>query len=102
MINTYNDIYATVCLIPPGKVATYGQVARLAGLPRGARQVGYALSALSEDQDVPWYRVINAKGEISLRATPGRENLQQILLEDEGVEFGLYGKIDLQRFQWSA
>ena len=71
--------------IPQGRVATYGQVAALAGLPRHARQVGYALHALPEGTDVPWHRVVNAKGEVSLRATPGWDRVQLALLRRERV-----------------
>jgi methylated-DNA-protein-cysteine methyltransferase-like protein len=86
--------------VPRGKVATYGQVAELAGLPGGARQVGYALHALPRDRQIPWQRVVNARGEISVRSIPGPEELQRVLLEDEGVEFCLRGRIDLSRYQW--
>jgi methylated-DNA-protein-cysteine methyltransferase-like protein len=99
MSRRYERIYAVVIRIPKGKVATYGQIARLAGLPNQARQVGYALSALTRD-DVPWQRVINAKGGISTRAESGYERLQQALLEAEGVEFGADGRISLARYQW--
>ena len=86
--------------VPEGRVVTYGQVAALAGLPRHARQVGYALHALPDGTDVPWQRVVNARGEISLRAEPGREGLQRAILEAEGVEFDASGRIDLRRFRW--
>ena len=101
-MSSYDDIYDVVCMIPEGRVATYGQIARLAGRPNGARQVGYALAALGSDHEVPWYRVINAQGKVSLRATPGYEDYQQILLEDEGVEFSLTKVVNLKRFQWEA
>ncbi len=99
MNNSYQKFYAVVKNIPPGKVATYGQVAKLAGLPRQARQVGYALSAL-EDNTVPWQRVVNAKGEISARSNSDYENLQKILLEEEGIRFDANGRIDLAKYQW--
>jgi len=98
---SHERIYSVVCRIPKGNVATYGQVAALAGLPRRARQVGYALASLDDTQAVPWHRVINARGEISRRSRPGYEDYQRILLEDEGVEFGTDGRISLKRFQWS-
>ena len=98
----YDDIYAVVCMIPEGKVATYGQIARLAGRPKAARQVGYALAALSGEHEVPWHRVINAQGKVSLRATPGYEDYQQMLLEEEGVEFGLHNVVNLKDYQWDA
>ncbi|KPJ92644.1 MAG: methyltransferase [Gemmatimonas sp. SG8_17] len=97
---TYERIYAVVRRIPKGRVATYGQVAAIAGLPGHARQVGYALNRLPDDSDVPWHRVINAKGEVSLRSQPGYGLLQRALLEAEGVPFGLTGRVVLERFLW--
>jgi TDG/mug DNA glycosylase family protein len=98
---SYARIYETVRRIPPGRVATYGQIARLAGIPRHARQVGYALAALRGD-DVPWQRVINAKGEVSPRAEPGYEEVQRTLLEREGVAFDAQGRVSLARFGWQG
>ena len=97
---TYRRIYAVVRRVRRGRVATYGHVARLAGLPQGARQVGYALHALREGAPIPWQRVVNARGEISPRSEPGPEALQRILLEREGVVFDARGRIDLRRFGW--
>ena len=94
-------IYGVVRRIPKGRVATYGQVAELAGLPNHARQVGYALNALSgKDARVPWQRVVNARGEVSLRSAPDADRLQRAILESEGVAFGAGGRIDLARFRW--
>ncbi len=98
--DSYRRIYAVVRRIPAGRVATYGQVAALAGLAGHARQVGYALHALDQGSDVPWQRVINARGEVSPRATPGWEGFQRHLLEEEGVEFDHRGRIDLERYRW--
>ncbi len=95
---TYERIYAVTRRIPPGRVATYGQVAALAGLAGHARQVGYALHALQDD-DVPWHRVLNARGEVSRRAEPGAEELQRLLLKSEGIRFAA-GRIDLARWRW--
>jgi methylated-DNA-protein-cysteine methyltransferase-like protein len=81
-------------------VATYGQVAALAGLGGHARQVGYALSALPEGSRVPWHRVINAKGEVSPRSEPGIDSEQRCLLEAEGVLFDRKDRVSLARFQW--
>ena len=92
-------VYEVVRHIPPGKVATYGQVARLLGNPRAARTVGWALHSLPEGHDVPWHRVINAQGRISLPGEGGE--LQRALLESEGVEFG-EGWVDLRRFGWGG
>ena len=87
--------------IPRGRVATYGQVAELVGLPGGARQVGYALHALDGGSGVPWQRVLNARGEVSARSGPGwQEGYQRHLLEEEGVVFDLRGKVDLRRYRW--
>lgn len=98
--DAYRRIYATVRRIPCGRVATYGQVAAVAGLGRRARQVGYALHALEEGSDVPWQRVINHKGEVSARSEPFFEPLQQAILEKEGVVFDERGRVDLRRFRW--
>jgi len=101
--STYRDIYAVVARIPAGRVATYGQVARLAGLPGHARQVGYALSNLPDRSEVPWHRVVNAQGRVSPRSggCPG-DAIQRVLLEEEGVEFDAHGRIALRRFLWQA
>ena len=98
--SAYRAIYAVVAAIPPGRVATYSQVALLAGLPGRARMVGYAMSSLT-DPAIPWHRVINAKGEISPRSDrdPGAE-LQRLRLENEGVLFDRHGRVSLQRYQW--
>jgi methylated-DNA-protein-cysteine methyltransferase-like protein len=97
---TYRGIYAVVRRIPRGKVASYGQVAALAGLPGRARQVGYAMHALPEGTDVPWQRVINAQGMVSRRRIAGAELSQRILLEREGVRFGPGARIPLEVFGW--
>jgi methylated-DNA-protein-cysteine methyltransferase-like protein len=86
--------------VPPGKVATYGQIARVAGIGRQPRVVGYALHALPEGNDVPWHRIINAKGEISKGSRGEWAEFQRQLLEDEGVEFGMRGKVDLKEYGW--
>ena len=97
--SSYQRIYAVVRRIPRGRVATYGQIARLAGLPGHARQVGYALHALSSATAVPWQRVVNAAGAISLRRGSGPLS-QRLLLEREGVQFDVRGRISLRRFGW--
>ena len=96
----YAGIHAVVAMIPRGRVATYGQVAALAGRPGQARQVGYALAALRPDTDLPWHRVVNARGEISLRSPSGGRALQRALLEREKVKFDSSGRISLERFRW--
>lgn len=93
-------VYAVVRQIPRGRVATYGQVARIAGLGPHARQVGYALSGLGTGTRVPWHRVINARGEVSRRAQPGAELTQRMLLEREGHRFDGRGRLRLAAVQW--
>jgi methylated-DNA-protein-cysteine methyltransferase-like protein len=94
-------IYHIVRCIPRGKVATYGQVAELAGLPRRARLVGQVLWQLDETTDIPWHRVINARGEISYSASRnGGDVLQRLRLEEEDVVFSDTGRINLDRYQW--
>ncbi len=96
----YLRIYQTIQKIPRGKVATYGQIARLAGFPGYARQVGYALHATPDDMEIPWHRVINAKGEISLKPTGPYDQVQRQMLEAEGVQFDGAGRVPLKIFQW--
>ena len=98
--SNYQRIYSIVRRIPKGRVATYGQIANLVGLPGHARQVGYAMHALPEHTAVPWHRVINAKGEVSRRSTPGWENEQRLRLEREGVIFDGRGRVDLKQVKW--
>jgi methylated-DNA-protein-cysteine methyltransferase related protein len=100
MKDSYRRIYAAVSRIPRGRVATYGQIAEVAGLPRQARLVGYALNVLPPDTPVPWYRVVNAQGKISVRSGElGAEDLQAHLLRREGVRFAA-GVISLRRYRW--
>ena len=98
--STYARIYAVVRRLPKGRVATYGQIAMMAGLAGHARQVGYALNALPEDSRVPWQRVISAQGRISPRSEPGASEHQRRALESEGVTFDDSGRISLERFRW--
>jgi len=97
---SHRRVYAVVASIPEGRVATYGQVAALAGYPRAARMAGRALAALDGESDLPWHRVINAHGTISPRGEPVVEHVQRLMLEEEGVELGPGGRIDLDRFGW--
>jgi methylated-DNA-protein-cysteine methyltransferase related protein len=92
----FERVYHAVYLIPSGKVATYGQVALWLDWPHGARTVGWALRALQFGTDVPWHRVVNAKGHISL----ADDRAQRALLEREGVCFDDSGRIDLTRYRW--
>jgi methylated-DNA-protein-cysteine methyltransferase-like protein len=100
MAGSRERIYAVVRRIPRGRVATYGQVAALAGLPRHARQVGYALQALSDGDSVPWQRVVNARGVISPRCHPYAVLQQREILESEGIDFDASGRVPLKRFLW--
>jgi len=98
----YQRIYAIVRQIPPGKVASYGQVSRIVG-GCTARMVGYAMAALGSTRDipdVPWQRVINSAGKISPHGMGLGSAIQRQLLEEEGVEFNLAGIIDFDRFGW--
>ena len=95
----YARIYAVIRRVPKGRVATYGQIAALAGLPGHARQVGYALAAC-EDDSIPWQRVINARGEISPRTWGESHLTQRELLEAEGVVFDERGRVSLGKHQW--
>lgn len=97
----YQRIYAIVRQIPYGKVATYGQIARITG-GCTARMVGYAMSALKSGQfpDVPWQRVINAQGKISVFGDGIGNAMQRTLLEEEGIVFDAAGRVDFERFGW--
>jgi methylated-DNA-protein-cysteine methyltransferase-like protein len=97
---TYQRIYRIVGRIPHGRVATYGQVAALAGLPGQARLAGYALHALPASTALPWHRVINAQGGISLRGPGGDVLAQRMLLESEGVAFDARGRVRLETCRW--
>ncbi len=101
-VKRHELIWGVVRKIPRGRVATYGQIAELAGMEGHARQVGYALHNLPSRSSVPWHRVINAKGEISPRSAGDSHELQRILLEAEGVVVDLRGRIDLQEFRWDS
>jgi len=98
--SSYERIYAIVRRIPRGRVATYGQIAELAGLGGHARQVGYALHAAPESSRLPWHRVVNASGQVSARAEPGSDHLQRDLLQAEGLSFDERDRIDLARHRW--
>lgn len=95
-------VWAVVSEIPRGRVATYGQIAEAAGLPRRWRLVGRVLRRLPDRSAVPWHRVVNARGEISARGDPSGEREQARLLRAEGVAIGPGGRIDLGRFRWDG
>lgn len=92
-------IRETVCDIPPGRVASYGQVADIAGVPRGARQVGYTLRHLPDDADVPWHRVLRASGQIAFGEDSPQFERQRDLLIVEGVIVNA-GRVDMARYRW--
>ncbi|HEX5133480.1 MAG TPA: MGMT family protein [Candidatus Krumholzibacteria bacterium] len=92
-------IYHTLASIPRGRVATYGQIAELAGLPRHARLVGRVLREVSDETGLPWHRVVNHSGRISARGSAASEREQRRLLRAEGIEMRA-GRVDLTRFQW--
>jgi len=96
----YAAIYAMVRRIPPGKATTYGHIAALCGKPRGARAVGWALHALPDGSDVPWHRVVNKSGGISISKVGLPPELQRALLQAEGVDFEPDGRMDLRRWGW--
>lgn len=97
--NTFERIYEIVRLIPCGKVATYGQIAALAGNPRLSRVVGYALHVNPDPEHIPCHRVVNRLGEVSKAFAFGGENRQITLLENEGVRF-VGGRVDLDEYLW--
>ena len=95
-------IYRTVMRIPRGRVATYGQIARVAGMPRHHRQVARALRLLVDDGLVPWHRVVAASGRIAVRSVDGlAETIQRERLAQEGVVFDTKGRVPLARFGWA-
>ncbi|MBI2418442.1 MAG: MGMT family protein [Ignavibacteriales bacterium] len=98
--NNFQKILSVVQSVPEGKVATYGQIARIAGIPRNARQVGYALHGVSEGTDIPWHRIINTKGQISFPVDSSGYAIQRALLEAEGIRFSLQGRISIKKYQW--
>ena len=100
----FERVYRVVTHIPRGRVASYGQIAALLGQPRAARTVGWALSSLTPRQaaDVPWQRVINHAGRISISRVDLSAEVQRSLLEEEGVRFDETGHVDWRRFRWAG
>lgn len=95
------NVVALIKSVPEGKVCTYGTIALMAGHPKGARQVTRILHAMSRKYNLPWHRIINAKGQISLPKSQGYEE-QKALLESEGICFGLKDRIDLEQYLWTG
>ncbi len=97
-MNTFEQIYAVVSRIPRGKVASYGQVAKLVGNPRLSRVVGYALHVNNDPEHIPCYRVVNRFGEVSSAFAFGGENVQREMLLADGVEFDSDGRVKKEYF----
>ena len=99
-MNAFERIYAVVQTIPKGKVATYGQVAMLAGNPRWARVVGYALHVNPRPGEIPCHRVVTREGATSTAFAFGGQDMQRTLLEEEGVTFLPDGRVDMEQHRW--
>lgn len=97
--SNYKKIWDTIANIPRGKVASYGQIARIAGLGKRARLVGYALHRTPENYNIPWHRVINAQGKISFPLGSTQYQEQKHRLMEEGIDF-LGERVDLERYRW--
>lgn len=97
--SSYQKIWRTVCLIPKGKVASYGQIADLAGLPGRARLVGKALGLVPHDVSVPWYRVLRATGQLAFAVGSEQADKQKGLLQEEDVVV-INNRVSLATFQW--
>lgn len=93
-------IWQVVSAIPSGRVATYGQIAQKAGIARAARRVGHALRGLPADTRIPWHRVVNSQGRISLPADSESHAIQRDRLEKEGIQFSINGTINLRCYRW--
>ena len=106
--NFYEQVYAVVRCIPRGQVTSYGRIAQMLGAPNAARAVGYALRALKDKQDdpayqnIPWQRVVNSQGRISIVNREFGARLQADLLREEGVEVSQELRINLDRYLWSG
>ncbi|MDH3350047.1 MAG: methylated-DNA--[protein]-cysteine S-methyltransferase [Gammaproteobacteria bacterium] len=92
-------IWDTICDIPAGSVASYGQIAEIAGIPRGARQVGHALRQLPDGQDVPWHRVLQVSGRIAFAkgSAAYKEQSKRLMMEDVTV---IAGRVDMRKYRW--
>jgi methylated-DNA-protein-cysteine methyltransferase-like protein len=101
-ISLFEQVYRLARQVPPGKVTSYGAIARMLGQPHAARTVGWALHSMPADSDVPWWRVVNSRGRISTSRLEHGAGLQRTLLEAEGVAFDEHGYIDLERFGWEG
>jgi methylated-DNA-protein-cysteine methyltransferase related protein len=97
---TYQRVYEVVAQVPRGRVVTYGQIAMHLGMPHGARVVGWAMRTCPAE--VPWHRVVNAQGRLIKGEHPEYCDLQRSLLEDEGVQIGISGCVDLAIYGWDV
>lgn len=97
----YSRIYSVVRMIPSGKAATYGQISRIAGRC-SARNVGYAMSSVPFGSDIPWHRVINSRGMVSIRSGGGEGSAQRQLLEGEGILFNEKDRVNLDIYGWEG
>lgn len=95
------EVIEIIQSIPEGRIMTYGQIARLAGNPRGARQVVRILHSMSRAYGLPWHRVVNAKGDVAIKDDEGRF-VQITLLKDEGIEVDERGRIDVEKYCWNS
>ena len=98
-VSVYEKIYALVGKVPRGRVASYGQIARLVDRCT-ARMVGYAMAAVPEGSGIPWHRIINSQGRISPRSAGDGSLAQKALLESEGISFDVAGRVDLEKVSW--
>lgn len=101
-VSFFEKVYILVRMIPRGRVASYGQIAAYLGHPRAARTVGWALHGIPEGSDVPWQRVINAKGRITISNVEYSATLQRQLLEEEGIIFGDDERVDMGAYRWEG
>mgnify|MGYP003681953900 CR=1 FL=1 len=99
MTSVFERVYEALATIPPGRVVTYGQIAEHLGMYYGGRKVGWAMRHCPAQ--LPWHRVVNSQGRISLRS-PGPFDLQRALLEDEGVQFDSTNRVDLSVYRWDG
>jgi len=98
----YQRVYQVVRRVPYGQVVTYGQVAVILGCPCAARAVGYAMHNTPRGQGIPWHRVINARGRISIKGDVYAAEIQRALLESEGVVFEETDRVDLKKYRWQG
>lgn len=96
----FEHVWDIVKQVPRGKIVSYGQIAALLGSPRAARTVGWALHSMPDNMEIPWHRVINSQGRISIGDCGHSSDIQQLLLEQEGVVFDDRGTVDMKIFQW--